>query len=143
MLLAMNTPPSLVTPNFEKCARCLNDLSFSKTALPIYEVMSGALMWEDEKPEIPFSELGWFRAVLAYRTSIILGQPRREFESIWSALREIAPNWPGFRAERCTSTPELVEQFGAQKKKSIRALDRMDAALSGRRKPLSGGQSNV
>ena len=86
---------SLITPEFERHARRLNDLTFSETARRFYEMMSGALMWDDEKPDIPFSELGWFRAALAYRSSIILGQPRTEFESVWSALLRIAPDWPG------------------------------------------------
>ena len=101
-------------------------------------MMSGALMWDDEKPDIPFSELGWFRAALAYRSSVILGQPRTEFESVWIALQRIAPNWPGFRAERCTPSPELVDYLQEQRKSSARSLDRLDAATSGSWKPLSG-----
>ncbi len=133
---------SLITPEFERHARRLNDLTFSETARRFYEVMSGALMWDDEKPDIPFSELGWFRAALAYRSSVILGQPRTEFESIWSALQRTAPKWPGFRAERCTPSPELVDFLNAQRKSSKRSIDRLDDAMSGRWKPLSGGKQN-
>ena len=129
--------PSLITPEFEKHARRLNDLTFSETAQRFYEMMSGALVWNDEKPDIPFSELGWFRAALAYRSSIILGQPRTEFESIWSALQRIAPKWPGFRTERCTPSPELVDYLNEQRKSSGRSMDRLDAAMSGRWKPSS------
>lgn len=129
---------SLVTPEFEKYARRLNDLTFSETARRFYEMMSGGLMWEDEKPDIPFSENGWFRAALAYRSSVILGKPRTEFASIWSALQRIAPKWPGFRPERCTPSPELVDFLTKQRNSSTRALDRLDAVTSGRWKPLSG-----
>jgi len=120
----------------------LNRLPFSESAGPFYEMMSGALMWEDEKGELPFSELGWFRAALAYRSSVVLGQPRMEFEPIWSALKRVAPNWPGFRPERCTPSPELVEILSTERKRSSRTLDHLDAAVSGRWKPLPGGEQN-
>lgn len=132
--------PSLITSEFERHARRLNDLTFSETARRSYEMMSGALMWDDEKPNIPFSELGWFRAALAYRSSVILGQPRCEFGAIWSALRRIAPDWPGFRSERCTPSPELVDYLNEQRKSSARLFDRLGAATSGHSKPLSGSE---
>jgi hypothetical protein len=131
---------SLITPDFERHARRLGDLTFSEKSRPFYEVMSGALMWDDEKPDIPISELGWFRAALAYRSSVLLGAPRTEFESIWSALQRMAPNWPGFRSERCTSSAELVDYLNKQRKSSARYLDRLDAAMSESWKPLSGGR---
>ena len=134
----MDIPMSLITADFERYARTLDDVIFSETARPFYEAMSGGLMWGDEQSEIPFSELGWFRAALAYRTSVILGQPRNELESIWNALRRFAPNWPGFRAERCSPSPELVELVNKEKKSMARLLDRTNAAVSGKWKPLSG-----
>jgi hypothetical protein len=131
-----------MTPGFEQHARFLNDLAFSATARPVYEMMSGALMWEDEQADLPFSELGWFRAALAYRSSVILGQPRTELEPIWGALRRVASKWPGFRAERCAPSPELVELLNAESGTSKRLLDRLDDAFTGRWKPLSGGKQN-
>jgi hypothetical protein len=133
-------PPvdSLITPQFKKYARLLNDLPACDTATPFYEMMSGALMWPDEKAKIPFAELGWFRAALAFRSSLILNSPRTEFEPIWHALRKLAPNWPGFRADRCIPSAELVEILNKQKAKSARCLNRTDRAMSGKWKPLSG-----
>jgi hypothetical protein len=119
---------SLITPDFEEHARLLNDLPFSEKAHRFYEMMSGALMWEDEKANLPFSELGWFRAALAYRSSIIFDKPRTEFEPIWIALKRVAPKSPGFRSERCTPSPELVDCLNQEKRKSKRSLDRLDAA---------------
>src|SRR5262245_42444626 len=124
----MPSEPSLMTPGFEKHARVLDSLPFSETARHFYEIMSGALMWEDEKGKLPFSELGWFRAALAYRTSVILGEPRTEFEPIWAALKRVAPKWPGFRTERCTPRPELVAYIERQRKDSERLIDRLDEA---------------
>jgi hypothetical protein len=130
----MRPRPSLMTPEFEKYAPLLNDLVFSETARPFYEMLSGALMWDDEKPSIPFSEIGWFRVALAYRTSVILGDPRVEFEHIWVSLQRAAPKWPGFRPERCTPSPELLDCINNGKKSCEGWLDRLDAAAK-REKP--------
>jgi len=127
-----------ITPQFKKYARLLNTLSVCDTATPFYEMMSGALMWPDEKASLPSLELGWFRATLAFRSSLILNSPRTEFEPIWQAVKKIAPKWPGFRPERCTPSAELVEILNKQKGKSARGLDRIDRAIGGKWKPLSG-----
>lgn len=131
---------SLLTRRFEKYAQLLNSLPFSDKAHPFYEIMSDALMWDDEKANLPISELGWFRAALAYRSSVILAQPRTEFEPIWNSLKRIAPKWPGFRPERCTPSLELVDILNRQRKILKRELDRLDAAASGRSKLLAGGK---
>ena len=134
----MSILPSSISPEFERYARLLGELSYRETAGYFYEVMSGGVMWDDEKADLPFDELGWFRAILAYRTSVLLGEPRKEFEAIWNAVKEFAPNWPGFRSERCTPSSELMEFLMKSSKKTMRAIDRMDASLSGRWRPLSG-----
>jgi len=134
----MSVPSSLITSGFEKHAQKLSNLPHSETARRFYELMSGAVMWEDEKPNIPFSELGWFRAALAYRSSILLGEPRTEFEDIWNALKRIAPDWPGFRLERRTPSDELVAYLNEQRKGLKRSLKRLEAAADGSWKPLFG-----
>src|SRR5882672_7039708 len=106
----------LITMDFGKHARLLNDLPFSAEARRFYEMMSGALMWEDEKIHFPSDELGWYRAALAYRTSLILGHPRTEFEPIWDAIKQVAPNWIGFLPERCKPSTELAEFIDQQRK---------------------------
>ena len=133
-------PPAheFITPDFEKYARRLNDVKFSTTARYTHELMSGALMWADEKPDIPFSELGWFRAALAYRSSVILGDPLPEYEPIWKELQRLAPKWPGFQPERCAPSPEIVGYLKKKKKGFERYLDRCNKMASGCWKPLSG-----
>jgi len=132
----------LITAQFEKYARLLNTLPFRASARHFYEVMSGAIMWDDEKADIPFSEIGWFRVALAYRSSLILGAPRKEFEAVWFALQKAAPAWPGFRGERCAPSEELVRFLAESKKKSSRRLDLFDSVVSGRSKPFSGESKN-
>jgi len=139
MIIIMPTEHSLITPGFEKHARLLNDLPVSQAPHYVYELMSGALMWNDERAVLPFSELGWFRAALAYRSSVILGEPRTEFEPIWDALKCIAPMWPGFKRERCSPSPELVSYLKDRRKGVKRSLDRLEKAASEGWKPLSGG----
>jgi hypothetical protein len=100
--------------------------------------MSGALMWPDEKARMPFSEIGWFRFALAYRSSLILGKPRSEFEPVWIALKRVAPNWPGFRVDRCSPATHLVDLLNKQRNKSARRLNRLDRGANKEWKPLSG-----
>ena len=138
----MPTTPSLISPEFERYARLLNALPFSESARRVYEVMSGAVMWDDEQADIPFSEIGWFRMALAYRSSLIVGAPRVELEPIWVALEKAAPQWPGFRSERCAPSEELAHFLAESKRKSSRELELLDSALSGRSKPLSGARKN-
>lgn len=138
----MPASPSLLTPDFMQHARRLNDLQYRESARRFYEVMSGAILWEDEQAQLPFSEIGWFRCALAYRSSVILGAPRTEFESIWRALHEIAPDWPGFRKERSEAGGELARFLQESKKKSAREIDRLDAATRGDWSPLLGKEKN-
>jgi hypothetical protein len=44
--------------DFEKHARLLNDLQYSAEARCRYELMSGAVMWDDERIHLPLRELG-------------------------------------------------------------------------------------
>ena len=132
------TDASSISPNFERCARLLDQLPYRKGARCFYEAMSGGLMWDDEKVKLPFSELGWFRAVLSYRSSVILGVPRSQYAPIWDALQRAAPNWPGFRSDRCTAEPESIKLLNGASKRFVRNLNRIDAAVSGDWRPLSG-----
>lgn len=138
----MPTASPFITPEFERHARLLNALPFRESARHVFEMMSGAVMWEDEVADLPFSEIGWFRVALAYRSSLIVGAPRQEFEAVWVALRKAAPDWPGFRSERCARSEELARFLADAKKKSVRTLDRVDSVLSGRSAPLSRGRKN-
>jgi len=134
----MPTEQPWSTPDFAKYARSLDSLPFQPDAKPQYEIMSGALIWRDELANLPPSEVGWYRSALAYRSSVIMGSPRREFESVWAALKAAAPNWPGLRPERCAQSSELRDILAKSGTKVKRDIDRIDGALSGQWKPLSG-----
>ena len=135
--------PSSTRSGLEIYAPLLNDLIFRPDARPHYEMMSGALLWDDEKAAIPFIAIGWFRATLAYRTSVLLAKPRIEFESIWTDVQRLAPRWPGFRPERCTPSADLVAFLTAHKEKSERDFRRILDATSGKWRPLSGSSDTA
>lgn len=78
------------------------------------ESLSTGFYWSDEQ---------WERArricrrhasrapfyILAYRSSLIQGQPMEEYRPTWDQLQMECPNWPGFRRER-GSTDLLPER---------------------------------
>ena len=67
-----------------------------------FECLSGGLIWTDERPpfEVDAEELGSLRVLWNYRTSLLLGKPRTEFDEVWSSALMLAPQWPGFLQER-------------------------------------------
>jgi hypothetical protein len=89
------------TPEFHKYAAIVDKIPYCEHAGRFHDMMSGATVWDDEAIDLPMSEFRWYRAVLAYRQSLRFGSPNEFYESAWEALRLAAPNWPGFRKERC------------------------------------------
>lgn len=82
------------------------------TQPPFYELMSGALVWRDETREDTPTEVIWaLRLVCAYRTSLMRGQPRAEFATLWEHCLRQFPNWVGFLPERRASDPVLLEIY--------------------------------
>lgn len=74
-----------------------------------YDCMSGALIWSDEtNSETPIKLIWALRFIFAYRTSLMLNEPRGEFESMWNLGVSLFPNWIGFRPDRRHATRELM-----------------------------------
>lgn len=80
------------------------------------EMLSGAFVWSDEN-YFEFvavcrgrgNQRYWEPVV--YRSSLILGKPRQDYRHGWEELRRLVPQWPGFRAERCSeSLKSALEQ---------------------------------
>lgn len=77
-----------------------------------YENMSGALIWEDEiSRNWPSSFIGALRFVFGYRTSLMLGEPRRQLQPAWDLALTLFPKWIGFRRERREANPQLLEVY--------------------------------
>src|SRR5688572_13853330 len=78
-------------------------------ARPFYEIMSGALIWTDERTRQTPVEVVWaLRFLWAYRTSLMLNEPREEIGEYWQFGVSTFPEWVGFRPERRIATPKLL-----------------------------------
>ena len=79
-------------------------------ATVFYEVMSGGLVWSDEKIEgVPVEVIWALRPLWAFRSSLIAEAPQEKWRSYWDICRTIFPSWVGFRPERSTPSPELLK----------------------------------
>ena len=87
-----------------------------------FEMLSGAVFWSDEDVLEFFSlsrhREGSAHELFAYRTSLLVGEPRAELRYAWGEAMERCPEWIGFRAERVTFAPhwpgyvsEAVDSF--------------------------------
>lgn len=93
-----------------------------------YDLLAGGFMWSDEGFDevLHVCEEGYvgpFRCVLAYRASLIRGEPRNELQEAWDQLLAACPSWPGFRAERTGCS--LEEELDAEKDDSLKQLEHM------------------
>lgn len=83
---------------------------FDPTASCSTELLSGAVHWYDER-FMAFAALSRRRGrnfakhLFAYRTALLVGQPREELRFVWDAARAACPVWIGFRSERTTADP--------------------------------------
>jgi hypothetical protein len=78
---------------------------YNSAAACQYDIMAGGLIWDDEVPKSVDRPSNlrasvYLRSVIAYRASLSLGAPRVELESDWNELKQLMPNWPGFRDDR-------------------------------------------
>jgi hypothetical protein len=108
----------------------LRRLTVDPSATRHFEMMSGGFLWSDEKPA-GYSDAAAdysLRHLLAYRASLVRGQPREELRSVWDAVLAACPQWPGFLPER--RSPALADELERASKSSMRSLERLDRALS-------------
>ena len=103
-------------------SRELNDLAPILRSMPhipdarvMYDIMSDALIWADEKGECV--EATWVaRPLFRFRTSIIIGEPDERCAEYWRLARRIIPEWIGFRPERCSPSQQLRELYNSRPK---------------------------
>ncbi len=91
-----------------------------------YELMSDALVWSDEIPDLESGDMRDFhclRFVFRYRTTLILGAPDPRFRDFWEQAQNLFPDWPGFEAGRqSTALRPVYERFVEQARADIREL---------------------
>ena len=99
-----------------------------------YELMSDALVWNDEIPDLEKGDLRDFhclRFVFRYRTTVMMGRPDERYQPLWEEARRLFPDWPGFDPRRQTAELRPVyERFVEQAKADIREL--FDQPVKGR-----------
>ena len=88
--------------------RALNELVVSESSRPSFCDSANALLWPDEIPASTdksalLLENLEFLELLTLRSNLNLGLPL--FDSgKWLRVQKLAPNWPGFRQERCSTS---------------------------------------
>jgi hypothetical protein len=110
-----------------------------------YEIMSGALVWSDEtNKETPVEVIWALRFVVAYRTSLMLNNPREELKPMWDLGLSLFPKWVGFHPERRQSTPKLLQIYrrgDVSVRKCLRDMAReMDTEDAEPDAPADGGR---
>jgi len=93
-----------------------------------YELMSGGLVWTDEtRPGTPWEVTNSLRLIVAYRTSLMIDEPRDEFKGIWKESLQLFPDWIGFREDRREPIPKLMDIYrrdNVSMKKCLRDMER-------------------
>ncbi|MCB9852636.1 MAG: hypothetical protein H6819_06035 [Phycisphaerales bacterium] len=109
----------------------IRSLEYDPNAQRTFEWLSGALVWSDEgmvlldeAAETTMLVCTVIKRLAAYRSSLILGEPRADLADVWNEVKKAAPNWPGFRPER--QHPSLREPLERHLAQVIPAFDRMD-----------------
>src|SRR5215813_628912 len=98
--------------NFEKqldsLIPMLLKLKRDPSSEPFYDMMSDALVWEDEMlfAGLSAEQMGCLRTIFRYRTSLIVGSPDQRFQQLWKLLTAKCPQWIGFSPSRCTPSDE-------------------------------------
>jgi hypothetical protein len=90
----------------------LANLKRDESAEVFFDVMSGALVWTDERIQgLTPVQLGCLRAIHLFRTSLIIDSPDLRFQGLWDRLKRICPNWMGFDPSRCQPSEELAKKY--------------------------------
>jgi hypothetical protein len=95
----------------------LSKLKFDPMAEVFHELMSDALVWTDEQIQgLTVEQMGCLRALLRYRTSLIVETPDTRFERLWKLLKVKYPKWIGFTSFRCTPSKGLQDIYRSSKR---------------------------
>ena len=122
---------SLITP--ESVREVLGECEYSPDADRFYDILRGGLVWDDELPDREADRAKHLRGirmlvgVIAHRSDLTLGnsRPERGYEADWNKLKEIFPDWPGFREERIYG--KIERTLRAIRKKEDRVLSQAEA----------------
>jgi hypothetical protein len=84
-----------------KCAPLTSGLTYDPAAGSFAEMMSGALIWGDERGKWCIPCVWAMRAIFRLRYCMTVGEPLDpESLETWRKLEQEFPNWPLFRPDR-------------------------------------------
>ena len=113
--------------NVNKFVDHFKPLRYDPNATRSLELLSGAFVWSDEQPTTDNIEgprvIEFLKVLIAYRASVIRGNPNKDFEHTWNEFAEACPTWPGLRPERADYS--LKEALDAENAGMIRELERL------------------
>jgi hypothetical protein len=102
----------------ESSASRIRECRYDESAPMRYDLMSDAILWEDELPAPPLGDALVLRLLLRYRTSVLLHQPDAQLEAYWDRGRMLFPDWPGFKLDRNTPSAAIAEYYRAHARAS-------------------------
>jgi hypothetical protein len=112
--------------SFLLIAEILDKLPVAEDPVVSYDLLSDALVWSDEFPDVPAKEFNErfsnVRFLFRYRTSLIIQEPDERYELLWRCANELFPNWPGLRPDRRLPKTHLIELFRKQRSDAFSAL---------------------
>jgi hypothetical protein len=128
------------TKVYRACSQVLNLLSEpDPAAVPFMDGMSDALIWPDECPDdAPMEWISGLRLIWNHRTSLLLGHDSI-FEEYWRVAKECFPDWVGFRPERNTPSPELLESIREGTARLNEMFNEFEAELARKEAELERG----
>ena len=107
-------------------AERMRQLKPAPEATVFYELMSNALVWSDEIPDLDTGDVSVFhclRFVFRFRTTLMMDKPDERFRSLWDEAKTLFPNWPGFDPRRqAVEYQPVYERFCELAKADIREL---------------------
>ncbi len=121
----------------EEAFALLREMRYDPEARREFESLSSSFYWPDEglRQAMRLCRNHDSRATfytMAYRTSLIKGEPIEEYRRNWEQLQAACPDWPGFRPERCST--ELLPAWRRARKRmcvdferEMRAIERDEA----------------
>jgi hypothetical protein len=128
-VMSQSPPDEIMQEYFEAYHTYAQELNLrtepDPAAIPFMDGMSDALVWPDECPEdAPMELISALRFVWNYRTSLLL-ETIPQFEENWKIAKECFPSWVGFRPERTSPSPELLQAIREGKQSLNNTFDEM------------------
>ena len=112
--------------NVDKFVEYFKPLRYDPNATRSLEWLSGSFLWSDERPA-PKNYVGpelieFLKVLIAYRSSVIRGNPNKDFERTWNEFAKACPTWPGLRPERADCS--LKEALDTDNAAMLREFER-------------------